>query len=110
VKTDWIVFDLNTHEMYCDRCKERYSLPMRLDLVIGFTKTFIAVHKRCRAVEQSPKTDERLSTHSITLSRPNIAELSRRGSVIGSWLLDLKAMALAEDPALGKFTVQDSGE
>jgi 6-phosphogluconate dehydrogenase len=40
----------------------------------------------------------------------DIAELWRRGSVIDSWLLDLTAMALAEDPALSKFTVQDSGE
>jgi 6-phosphogluconate dehydrogenase len=34
------------------------------------------------------------------------------GSVIGSWLLDLTAMALAEDPQLAKYTgvVQDSGE
>jgi len=42
----------------------------------------------------------------------DIAELWRRGSVVGSWLLDLTAMALAEDPELAKFTgvVQDSGE
>jgi 6-phosphogluconate dehydrogenase len=42
----------------------------------------------------------------------DIAELWRRGSVISSWLLDLTAMALVEDPALAKFTgfVQDSGE
>jgi 6-phosphogluconate dehydrogenase len=42
----------------------------------------------------------------------DIAELWRRGSVIGSWLLDLTAMALAEDAELGHFTgvVQDSGE
>jgi 6-phosphogluconate dehydrogenase len=42
----------------------------------------------------------------------DIAELWRRGSVIGSWLLDLTAMALAEDPQLAKFTgvVQDSEE
>jgi 6-phosphogluconate dehydrogenase len=42
----------------------------------------------------------------------DIAELWRRGSVIGSWLLDLTAMALAEDPQLANFTgvVQDSGE
>jgi len=41
-----------------------------------------------------------------------IAEVWRHGSVIGSWLLDLTAMALAEDPALSRFTgdVQDSGE
>ena len=42
----------------------------------------------------------------------DIAELWRRGSVVGSWLLDLTAMALAEDPELSRFTgvVQDSGE
>ena len=42
----------------------------------------------------------------------DIAELWRRGSVIGSWLLDLTAMALAEDTDLSHFTgvVEDSGE
>lgn len=42
----------------------------------------------------------------------DIAELWRRGSVIGSWLLDLTAAALAKDPALGQFEghVSDSGE
>jgi 6-phosphogluconate dehydrogenase len=42
----------------------------------------------------------------------DIAELWRRGSVIGSWLLDLTAMALQEDPKLGRYVgaVQDSGE
>ena len=42
----------------------------------------------------------------------DIAELWRRGSVIGSWLLDLTAMALAEDTNLGHFSgvVEDSGE
>ncbi|MGQ3685360.1 MAG: phosphogluconate dehydrogenase (NAD(+)-dependent, decarboxylating) [Candidatus Loosdrechtia sp.] len=42
----------------------------------------------------------------------DIAEVWRRGSVIGSWLLDLTATALAEDPALTEYTgiVQDSGE
>ena len=36
----------------------------------------------------------------------------RRGSVIASWLLDLTAAALVEDPALSKFAgrVSDSGE
>jgi 6-phosphogluconate dehydrogenase len=42
----------------------------------------------------------------------DVAEVWRRGSVISSWLLDLIATALAEDPALGKFSgrVSDSGE
>ena len=41
-----------------------------------------------------------------------VAEVWRRGSVIASWLLDLTASALLEDPALAKFAgrVSDSGE
>lgn len=46
------------------------------------------------------------------LNLPDIAEVWRRGSVVGSWLLDLTAAALTEDPNLSTFTgaVQDSGE
>jgi 6-phosphogluconate dehydrogenase len=46
------------------------------------------------------------------LDLPEIAELWRRGSVIGSWLLDLAARALHEDPKLAGFEgrVADSGE
>ena len=46
------------------------------------------------------------------LDLPDIAEVWRRGSVIGSWLLDLTAMALAEDPKLSRYSgfVEDSGE
>ena len=42
----------------------------------------------------------------------DVAEVWRRGSVVSSWLLDLTAMALAEDPTLSNYTgfVQDSGE
>ena len=42
----------------------------------------------------------------------DVTEVWRRGSVITSWLLDLSAMALADDPQLQKFTgkVSDSGE
>jgi len=48
----------------------------------------------------------------FTLNLPDIAEVWRRGSVISSWLLDLGAAALAQDPQLKKFSgfVQDSGE
>ena len=50
--------------------------------------------------------------HRFTIDVADVAELWRRGSVVGSWLLDLTAMALAEDPELKRFTgtVQDSGE
>jgi len=46
------------------------------------------------------------------LNLPDIAEVWRRGSVISSWLLDLTAMALAENPNLSEYAgyVQDSGE
>jgi 6-phosphogluconate dehydrogenase len=46
------------------------------------------------------------------LDVPAVAEVWRRGSVIGSWLLDLTAAALREDPDLEGFTgrVSDSGE
>ena len=46
------------------------------------------------------------------LDLAEIAEVWRRGSVVGSWLLDLAAIALTEDVHLDEFTgfVQDSGE
>jgi len=46
------------------------------------------------------------------MNLPDIAELWRRGSVIASWLLDLTATALVQDPALAGFAgrVSDSGE
>ncbi len=46
------------------------------------------------------------------LNLPDIAEVWRRGSVISSWLLDLTAMALIENPTLSEYSgfVQDSGE
>jgi 6-phosphogluconate dehydrogenase len=48
----------------------------------------------------------------FTFDLADIAEVWRRGSVISSWLLDLSAMALAEDPGLARFAgeVEDSGE
>jgi 6-phosphogluconate dehydrogenase len=46
------------------------------------------------------------------LNLGDITEVWRRGSVVASWLLDLTAAALVEDPALSKFAgrVSDSGE
>jgi 6-phosphogluconate dehydrogenase len=50
--------------------------------------------------------------HRFSLNLPDIAEVWRRGSVVSSWLLDLTAMALLENPTLSEYTgfVQDSGE
>jgi 6-phosphogluconate dehydrogenase len=46
------------------------------------------------------------------LDLPAVTELWRRGSVVASWLLDLTAQALNEEPTLEKFSgrVSDSGE
>ena len=48
----------------------------------------------------------------FTLNTADIAEVWRRGSVVASWLLDLTAIALAENVSLDKYTgnVADSGE
>ena len=57
-------------------------------------------------------SEEVLEDQRYQLDLPDIAEVWRRGSVIGSWLLDLTAMALAEDPKLARYSgfVDDSGE
>ena len=60
--------------------------------------------------ETAPLRHPELYQYDLPL--PDIAELWRRGSVIGSWLLDLTARALAEHPDLKQFSgrVSDSGE
>ena len=54
---------------------------------------------------------DRARERSLGACRP-AQSIRRRGSVIASWLLDLTATALLEDPALAKFAgrVSDSGE
>ena len=60
--------------------------------------------------ETTPLRDPEHYQYELDLK--NIAEVWRRGSVIASWLLDLTAAALVQDPALSKFAgrVSDSGE
>jgi 6-phosphogluconate dehydrogenase len=50
--------------------------------------------------------------HRYDFNLADIAEVWRRGSVVGSWLLDLTAIALLENPTLSNYSgfVQDSGE
>lgn len=50
--------------------------------------------------------------YQYTFDLPAVTEVWRRGSVIGSWLLDLTALALANSSDLSEFTgrVSDSGE
>ena len=60
--------------------------------------------------ETTPLRDPEHYQYDFNLT--DIAEVWRRGSVIASWLLDLTASALLEDPGLSKFggRVSDSGE
>jgi 6-phosphogluconate dehydrogenase len=60
--------------------------------------------------ETAPLSDARFYQYDFDLA--SIAEVWRRGSVVTSWLLDLTAVALHEDPQLESFggMVSDSGE
>ena len=66
--------------------------------------------KREADAETAPMRNPEAYAYALDL--PEIAEVWRRGSVIGSWLLDLTATALLDDPELKEFTgrVSDSGE
>jgi 6-phosphogluconate dehydrogenase len=70
----------------------------------------IGKHHREVDAETTPLRDPEHYQYDINLR--DVAELWRRGSVISSWLLDLTAISLVQDPALNKFTgrVSDSGE
>src|SRR6202167_4063121 len=70
------------------------------------------VGKRAHAAD-AETTPLRIPEHyQYDVNLPDITEVWRRGSVVASWLLDLTATALLEDPALAKFAgrVSDSGE
>lgn len=60
--------------------------------------------------ETTPLRDREEYQYDLNLR--DIAEVWRRGSVVASWLLDLTAAALTEDPELSNFAgrVSDSGE
>jgi 6-phosphogluconate dehydrogenase len=70
------------------------------------------VGKRLRNTdaETAPLRDPEHYQYDLDL--PEIAEVWRRGSVIGSWLLDLTAASLLDDPGLKNYAgrVSDSGE
>jgi len=62
------------------------------------------------SAEQTPLRNPEHYQYDLNLA--DITELWRRGSVVASWLLDLTAIALAEDPQVSRFAgrVSDSGE
>jgi 6-phosphogluconate dehydrogenase len=66
--------------------------------------------KREIDAETTPLRDPEHYQYDLNLT--DVTEVWRRGSVIASWLLDLTATALLQDPALSNFAgrVSDSGE
>jgi 6-phosphogluconate dehydrogenase len=70
----------------------------------------VGKRKQVASAESTPLRDPQYYQYDLNLA--DIAEVWRRGSVIASWLLDLTADALFNDPQLSKFEgrVSDSGE
>ena len=70
----------------------------------------IGQQKQIHDAETTPLRDPEFYCYDMNL--PEITEVWRRGSVIGSWLLDLTASALLQDPQLEAYDgrVSDSGE
>jgi 6-phosphogluconate dehydrogenase len=70
------------------------------------------VGARARAADAETAPLRHPEHYRYDLPLPDVAEVWRRGTVIGSWLLDLTARALAEHPDLQQYSgrVSDSGE
>ena len=70
----------------------------------------IGRHQEEVSAESAPLRDPGFYRYDLDVAA--VAELWRRGSVIGSWLLDLTAHALVQDPEVAGFSgrVSDSGE
>ncbi len=70
------------------------------------------IGKRQREMDAETAPLEHPELYQYEIDTANVAEVWRRGSVVGSWLLDLTAQALQESPKLEEFAgrVSDSGE
>ena len=68
--------------------------------------------KRQRDMDAETAPLERPELYEFEIDTTEVAEVWRRGSVVGSWLLDLTAAALQDSPKLEEFAgrVSDSGE
>jgi 6-phosphogluconate dehydrogenase len=68
--------------------------------------------KRQRTADAETAPLEQPEFYQYEIDTTDVAEVWRRGSVVGSWLLDLTAEALCASPALDEFAgrVSDSGE
>ena len=73
-------------------------------------KANIGKHTQETDAETTPLRDPEHYQYDFNL--PDVTEVWRRGSVVASWLLDLTASSLLDEPDLGKFSgrVSDSGE
>ena len=70
------------------------------------------VGKREHTADAETAPLEHPEFYQYDIDLPEVAEVWRRGSVVGSWLLDLTADALRQSPDLAEFAgrVSDSGE
>ncbi len=70
----------------------------------------VGLHQQELDAETTPLREPEYYQYEIDVAE--VAEVWRRGSVVGSWLVDLTASALAKDPELSAFggRVSDSGE
>jgi 6-phosphogluconate dehydrogenase len=73
-------------------------------------KADIGLRDHAQDAETTPLRDPHYYQYQFEI--PEVAEVWRRGSVVSSWLLDLTAKALQEDPEVASFSghVSDSGE
>jgi 6-phosphogluconate dehydrogenase len=86
---------------------------MMAALAEGFSilkKADVGLKEHAKDAETTPLRDPRY--YQFQFDVPDVAEVWRRGSVVSSWLLDLTAKALQEDPEVASFSghVSDSGE
>jgi 6-phosphogluconate dehydrogenase len=95
--------------MHCGRCGSgRFVKMIHNGIEYGLMQAYAEGFNILRGAASEDLPEDRR----FQLDLPDIAEVWRRGSVIGSWLLDLTAMALAQDPKLSRYSgiVEDSGE
>ena len=70
------------------------------------------IGKKTHAVDAETTPLREPAHYQYDINLGDVAEVWRRGNVVASWLLDLTAIAMLEDPSLSRFAgrVSDSGE
>ena len=95
--------------LYCGRVGAGHFVKM---IHNGIEYGLMQAHAEGFDILSNASSPELPPEHRYELNLADVAEVWRRGSVIGSWLLDLTAAALVENPTLSDYTgfVEDSGE